>query len=129
MRTANDSTGTEEFKKVKIIESLKFSTSYNMFADSLNWSYIQMSGRTKLFNQKLDLSVRSTVDPYKLNANNIRINEFGPRLTNASIDLGFSLSSKDLKGDSGKDNKNDKSAEPWRDTRYVDFDIPLVVLY
>ncbi len=124
MRTANDSTGTEEFKKVKIIESLKFSTSYNMFADSLNWSNIQMSGRTKLFNQKLDLSVRSTVDPYKLNANNIRINEFGPRLTNASIDLGFSLSSKDLKGDSGKDNKNDKSAEPWRDTRYVDFDIP-----
>ncbi len=124
MRTANDSTGTEEFKKVKIIESLKFSTSYNMFADSLNWSVIRMTGRTKLFNQKLGLSVGSTVDPYKLNAGNQRIDEFGLRLTNANIDLDFGLSAKDLKGDSGKDKKDDKTDEPWRDTRYVDFDIP-----
>ncbi|WP_145957702.1 putative LPS assembly protein LptD [Labilibaculum antarcticum] len=123
MRTANDSTGTEEFKKVKIIESLKFSTSYNMFADSLNWSTIRMSGRTKLFNKKLGLNVGSTVDPYKLNANNIKINKFGPRLTNASIDLDFGLSAKDVKGDD-KDDKNEKSKEPWRDTRYINFDIP-----
>ena len=123
MRTANDSTGTEEFKKVKIIESLKFSTSYNMFADSLNWSTIRMSGRTKLFNEKLGLNVGSTIDPYKLNVKNQRIDEFGPRLTNASIDLDFSLSSKDVNGNA-KDDKDDKSPEPWRDTRYVDFDIP-----
>lgn len=123
MRTANDSTGTEEFKKVKIIESLKFSTSYNMFADSLNWSNLRMSGRTKLFNKKLGLNVGSTIDPYKLNASDKRINKFGPRLTNASIDLDFGLSAKDIKGDD-KDKKDEKSPEPWKDTRYVDFDIP-----
>lgn len=123
MRVANDSTGTEESKKVKIIESLKFSTSYNMFADSLNWSNIRMSGRTKLFNKKLDINVNSTIDPYDLNANNIKIDKFGPRLTNASVKLGFSLSAKDFQS-SGDDNNDEESSEPWRDSRYVDFDIP-----
>lgn len=127
IRTANDSTGLEDMKKVKILESLKFSTSYNMFADSLNWSTVRMTGRTKIFNKKLDLKFNGTVDPYKLNANGTqKIDEFGPRLTQASIDVGFSLSSKDLnpntKGNSGE--TDDDQPEKWRDSRYVDFDIP-----
>ena len=122
VRIANDSTGTEEFKKVKIIESLKFSTSYNMFSDSLNWSNIRMSGRTKIFNKKLGVNVGSTIDPYKLNARDIKIDKFGPRLTNASIDVDFNISADDFKSTSkGKDDKEDKE---WRDTRYVNFDIP-----
>ena len=122
MRIANDSTGTEEFKKVKIIESLKFSTSYNMFADSLNWSNIRMSGRTKIFNKKLGINIGSTIDPYKLNARDIKIDEFGPRLTNASIDVDFGLSANDFKSKSkGKDEEEEKE---WRDSRYVNFDIP-----
>lgn len=127
IRTANDTTGLEDMKKVKILESLKFSTSYNMFADSLNWSTVRMTGRTKIFNKKLDLKFNGTVDPYKLNANGTqKIDEFGPRLTQASIDVGFSLSSKDLnpntKGNSGEN--DDSQSEKWRDPRYVDFDIP-----
>jgi len=127
VRTANDTTGVEDMKKVKILESLKFSTSYNMFADSLNWSTIRMTGRTKIFNKKLDLKFNSTVDPYELNANNQRINSFGPRLTNASIDVGFSLSSKDLTGktqENGGTDEDKEAAKEWRDSRYVDFDIP-----
>ncbi|MRT93226.1 putative LPS assembly protein LptD [Ancylomarina sp. 16SWW S1-10-2] len=130
IKTANDTTGNEDFKKVKILESLKFSTSYNMFADSLNWSTIRISGRTKLFNNKLDLSVSSTVDPYDLNANDIKIDKFGPRMTNASIDLGFGLSSTDFKGEregagKGEDGKDGKKNEPNLDEmKYIDFDIP-----
>ncbi|MGQ1909474.1 putative LPS assembly protein LptD [Marinifilum sp. RC60d5] len=125
LRTANDTTGLEDMKKVKILESLKFSTSYNMFADSLNWSTIRMTGRTKLFNKKLDLNFNGSVDPYKLNDYNQKINEFGPRLTNASIDLGFSLSSKDLNPNTkGKEEGEDKQPPKWRDPRYVDFDMP-----
>jgi len=120
MRTANDTTGNEDFRKVKLLESLKFSTSYNMFADSLNWSNIRMTGRTKIFNNKMDLSFNSTIDPYDLNANDIKINKFGPRLTNASIDLGFRLSSSDFKSDEGGEDEN--VAEP--DMRYVQFDVP-----
>lgn len=125
IRTANDTTGKEDFKKVKILESLKISTNYDMFADSLNWSIVRMTGRTKLFNNKLGLNLSSSIDPYKLNSNNIKIDEFGPRLTNASIDLDFSLSANDFKKKSGGEKEaGKKEAKPWRDSRYVDFDIP-----
>ncbi len=121
VRTANDTTGNEDFKKVKLLESLKFSTSYNMFADSLNWSNIGMSGRTKIFNNKLDLNFNSTIDPYALNANNIKINEFGPRLTNASIRVGFRLASNDFKGDAEEESKGEGKQEQ---IQYVQFDVP-----
>ena len=123
MRTANDTTGNEDFKKVKILESLKFSTSYNMFADSLNWSTIRINGRTKIFNNKLDLSFNSSVDPYDLNANDVKIDKFGPRLTNASIDLGFRLSSSDFKGEGNEEGEKDEQRTP-NEMRYVQFDVP-----
>lgn len=123
IKTANDTTGNEDFKKVKILESLKFSTSYNMFADSLNWSTIRINGRTKIFNNKLDLSFNSTVDPYDLNANNVKVDKFGPRLTNASIDLGFRLSASDFKGDGDEEgSEGDQSSDD--EMKYVQFDIP-----
>lgn len=121
IRTANDTTGNQDSKKVKILESLKFATSYNVFADSLNWSSISINGRTKIFNNKVDLSVGSTVDPYDLSENNIRINKFGPRLTNASIDLAFSLSSSDFDGDSKGEGADVEDANTLG---YVQFDIP-----
>ncbi|WP_421919064.1 putative LPS assembly protein LptD [Marinifilum sp.] len=126
VRTANDTTGLEDMKKVKILESLKFSTSYNMFADSLNWSDIRMTGRTKLFNKKLSLNFNGGISPYKLNNNNVVIDEFGPRLTRASVDLGFSLSSKDLNPNTKESSGDTEEDQPekWRDPRYVDFDIP-----
>lgn len=125
VRTANDTTGLEDLKKVKILESLKFSTSYNMFADSLNWQPVRITGRTKIFNKKLDLNFNGSVDPYKLNENNRRIDAFGPRLTNASIRVKFGLSSKDLNPNTKNtgDGEEDQVGQ-WRDPRYVDFDIP-----
>jgi len=122
MRTANDTTGNEDFKKVKLLESLKFSTSYNMFADSLNWSNIRMTGRTKIFNSKMDLSFNSTIDPYALSDNDVKIDKFGPRLTNASIDVGFRLSSSDFK--SGNDEGGREGDKTAPDMRYVQFDVP-----
>ena len=122
IKTANDTTGNEDFKKVKLLESLKFSTSYNMFADSLNWSNIRINGRTKIFNSKLGLDFSSTVDPYALNANDIKIDKFGPRLTNASIDLGFRLSSSDFKGEAEEGGKEDEKTPD--EMRFVQFDVP-----
>ena len=118
-RTANDTTGNEEFKKVKILESLRFSTSYDMFADSLNWSPLNISGRTNIFNKRVNLRFGSRIDPYKLDAKNNRIDQFGPRLTNASFDVSFRLSSDDFKE---KENKGAK--KKWRDPRYVKFSLP-----
>lgn len=57
-------TGT---KKIKLIERLTISGSYNFAADSLNMSLIRVSGNTRLF-QRLDVQYSSTLDPYVLMA-------------------------------------------------------------
>jgi len=44
-----DTTGTPN--KIKLIENLSFGTSYNIFADSMKWSPVNMSFQTQLFNQ------------------------------------------------------------------------------
>ncbi len=122
IKTANDTTGDQDFKKVKLLESLRFSTSYNMFADSLNWSALRINGRTKIFDNKLGINVNSTIDPYGLNQNNVRVDRFDPRLVNASIRLDFRLSSTDFKAEEEEGNKDDESKS--EDMTYIDFDIP-----
>ena len=100
VRTSNDSTA--EFKKVKLLESLRFSTSYNLFADSLNLAPIGFSGYTSIFKQKLRLNLTGTLDPYALDENGQKFNSpqfLQPggkfvRLTRFSIGVDFSLSSK-----------------------------------
>ena len=73
--TDRDSTNTEA-KKVVILNNLNFSTSYNMASDSLNWSPIRLSGGTQLFDNKMSVNFGATLDPYALDENNNKINEF-----------------------------------------------------
>ena len=69
-----DSTGV---KKISLIENLSVSTSYNMAADSMRWSNINISMLIKL-TKGFNLNVQSTWDPYcyQLNAsgNPVRVN-------------------------------------------------------
>jgi lipopolysaccharide assembly outer membrane protein LptD (OstA) len=60
----NDTTGKP--KKVKIIEGLSLNTSYNIFADSLNWSPISMSFRTTLA-ENINLQASSSFSVYAVN--------------------------------------------------------------
>lgn len=53
------------YTKVKIIESLSLSGSYNFAADSLRMSYIQLAGYTTLF-KRARINYSSTFDPYAL---------------------------------------------------------------
>ena len=46
VRNRKDSLG--EDKKIKLLENLKFSTSYNIIADSLKWSDILINARTNI---------------------------------------------------------------------------------
>jgi len=98
-----DSTETEA-KKIVLLNNLNFSTSYNMAADSLKWSPVNVSAGTKLFNNKLSLNARATLDPYALNSTGRKINTFNIenggslfRVTNAGLTMNYSLSSKDEK--------------------------------
>src|SRR5690606_11645970 len=63
VRSKTDSTG---YTKVKIFEYLDITSSYNMAAEEFKWSDINISGMTRLFNQKLNLQYRASFDPYKI---------------------------------------------------------------
>ena len=54
-------------KKVKLIDDLSFSGSYDMAKDSLNFSYLSVNGRTTLF-KKLSIRYSSIWDPYILDS-------------------------------------------------------------
>lgn len=63
-------------KKIALIESFSLSGSYDIAKDSLNWSYLSMSGRTTLF-KNFSIQYSSTWDPYALDATGTKnINKF-----------------------------------------------------
>jgi len=97
VRTRTDTTGVGE--KVKVIDNLAFTTSYNIYADSLKWSPMSMVMRTRLFKQ-IDFSARGSFDFYTTDSRNRRINrtvwaaDRKPfRLTGFNLSLGFDLKS------------------------------------
>ncbi|MCB0375382.1 MAG: LPS-assembly protein LptD, partial [Sinomicrobium sp.] len=106
-----DSTVTEP-KKIVLLNSLNFSGSYNIAADSLAWSPVRISGGTQLFKNKMTVNFGATIDPYALDANGNRIDVFNIdnggslfRLTGANLNVNYSFSSKSFESDgSGTDN-------------------------
>ncbi len=63
VRSKTDTTG---FKKIKIFESLNLTTNYNLAADSLNLSTINLAGNTKLFD-RINVNINGTFQPYAIN--------------------------------------------------------------
>lgn len=91
-------------KKVVLIEGLSLTGSYDLSKDSLNMSYISLSGRTKLF-KNLNIQYSSIWDPYVVDSAGRQINRFEwnenrrlLRLNNTTWNFGFSwqLNQKDL---------------------------------
>jgi lipopolysaccharide assembly outer membrane protein LptD (OstA) len=147
VRDSNDTTGVGT-KKIKLLESFKISTSYNIFADSLNWNAISINGRTSMFKNKLSFNFGATIDPYALNESGNGIyNEFQWNTSEGGIgrleriDLTVDVKLKSKKGDK-EDNKNEQQNAPGLDERfsslgdtelqniqnqvvsYVDFEVP-----
>jgi len=114
-----DSTKTE-LKKVKLLNNLNFSTNYNITADSLRWSPVRMSTVIPLLNNKINMNVGATFDPYALDENGKRFNTFsaaagGPllRMTSANINWGHTFSSSNSK--SNKNTNNNQNSIPGLD--------------
>jgi hypothetical protein len=73
----NDSTSTDGFKKVPIIQGLSLNGNYNFVADSFKLSTLNFSGRTALFDQKLGINFNGTLDPYVYDeTTNRRVNRY-----------------------------------------------------
>ncbi len=95
-------TGT---KKVGLIDNFTVSFSYDFARDSLNWSPLSLSGRTRLF-KNFDISYRSEFDPYILDSTGTRnlnqtewsVNKRLLRLknTNWALSLNWRLNSADF---------------------------------
>ncbi|MFD2555857.1 putative LPS assembly protein LptD [Sphingobacterium tabacisoli] len=96
IRTENDSTG-KGFKKIPILQGLTFSGNYNFAADSLKLSTISFSGRTTIFNEKINLNFNGSFDPYQLDYTGRRIDKFTiedgklARLTNFGLSFDYSF--------------------------------------
>ena len=114
---SRDSTEVES-KKIVILNSLNFSTNYNMSADSLNLSPINMTGSTQLFKKELNLNFGATFDPYALDENKRKINTFSisnggglARMTSANVSMSYNL-----KGGQGKDADSDSGGRSQSET-------------
>ncbi|OQD43106.1 organic solvent tolerance protein OstA [Croceivirga radicis] len=114
-----DSTKLEP-KKISLLSNLNFSTSYNMEADSLKLSPINMNGGTSFFDKKLTLNFSGSLDPYTIDNNGRRINTLNVknggsllRLTRASMNMRYSLSNETFKKKDGK--KDEDRAEEASD--------------
>lgn len=107
VKSDRDSTG---FKKIALLESLNFSSSYNFLADEFNLSNINMSGRTKVAGT--NISFGANFDPYALDTTTLasgvtsvtRVNKFElsennrlARLQSANLSFGFGFGSDTFK--------------------------------
>lgn len=105
-----DSTQTE-LKKVMLLNSLNFSTSYDVISKRI--SPVTMTGGTTFFDGKLPLNFGATFNPYAIDENGAQLEKFNInnggslfRLTNANLSTSYSFSSKN-KGSKkeGSDNR------------------------
>lgn len=143
IRSDKDTTGSG-IKKIPILQGLTFSGNYNAAADSLRLSPINFSGRTSLFDQKINLNFNGAFDPYTYDRfTGRRINRFAisdgklARLTNfgLSFDYSFNPDSRQSRNDNVDSLRNNMpnmtpeqaealarvSSDP---NAFVDFNIP-----
>ncbi len=133
VRNRKDSLG--EDKKIKLLENLGFRSSYNMIADSLNWSNINIDARTNIF-RVITLNYNAQLDPYQLDSLGRKINLFEynrngklGRLISSNLAVGFSLRSK-----TNTANKEEKTSSYGTEEElayirsnpqaYIDFNVP-----
>ena len=107
-RVEVDSTGAEQSTTLKLF-NLDANTSYNFAADSLNLSQINLSARTSLFKNKMNVNFRSAFSPYQLNAAQTgRINRYVFDLTQfrfarlTQLSVSASTSFRSSSGSSGR---------------------------
>ena len=101
-------------RKVMLLNSLNFSSNYNVITKQ--FSPVNVTGGTALFNGKLGVNFGATLNPYAIDNNGRQmekwnINNGGSlfRLTNANISTNYSFSNKDKKDKKDKNGKDKKS--------------------
>ncbi len=116
VRDKSDTTGTGD-RKIKLIDNLSASASYNFFADSMHLSNINVSANTTVF-EKMSINGNMMFDPYAINARGLRYNKLtAPRLMSAGVSFGYQFSGGEAKK-SGEGNNNQSQSQPIAVNRY-----------
>ncbi|MFY9151413.1 MAG: putative LPS assembly protein LptD [Prolixibacteraceae bacterium] len=136
----SDSTSSKDekpkFKKVKIIDNLGFNASYNMIADSMKLTPINVSARTTI--KGVSVNMGANLNPYMVDENGSLYDEYVwnhlkglnklGRLTNANMSFGMNFESKKNKKEEEANKKKQESeddfAEPADEIPYYNFNIP-----
>lgn len=133
MKLRNLKDTTKDNTKIKLLESFSISTNYNIFADSLRWAPISISGRTRI--KIIDISFNTTLDPYAIAQNEygnyqrinkalVKDNGHLLRMTTGYITAGLSLNSK------ARDKKVEEAQQSMYEIiygypeSYIDFNVP-----
>jgi len=125
----------EEYRKVKLLESLRLTMFHNFAVDEFRWSRLNVTARNTFF-KKFSMNFRSTFDPYALDEQTgRRINQFARskeqglmRLENMNFSLNGRLDSRSLAQkdeDSTDEGTERERADLFQNPDdYVDYDIP-----
>ena len=93
---------TSVVKKIKLIDDLSLSGSYNFLADSMGLSNINMSIRTTIYGN-FGLTLSATLDPYQVTPQGVRINKLmwanglPGRIMNTGWSFGYTFKSRNDK--------------------------------
>ncbi len=144
LKPKNDTTGKAEPRKVPILRTLNFRTSYNPFAEEFKWNDISINASSSLFKDFINLQLSGSYSLYDIDTNGTKINEFYynngkgfARFTNFHFSTGIDLKSGKAKTKK-EGQKDEMSANTYADPlnpdyefvpgymrgSYVDFDIP-----
>ena len=87
---------TSGVKKIKLIDELRISGSYNFLADSMRLSTIPISLRTTLF-KNFGLNLSATLDPYRVTPQGKRYDKlfFPGRIVSTGWSFGYTFKSRD----------------------------------
>lgn len=124
-------------RKISLLNQLSLGSSYNFLADSFKLAPFNLSANTNVLNNKLNINVSATLDPYTYVAGR-RIDTYAwksgglGRITNANMALGTNLNPKGQDSDVKSQEKIAKSDMSEADkqyllndpSHYVDFSIP-----
>lgn len=121
------------FKKIKLIDFFNLSSSYDLLRDSVQWSPINMSARTALFN-KLNINLTTLWDPYAVNDQGQRIDQSErsvsgklARMLYTNVAMGFDVKSKRYGQSPDAPNSNERQvvgeSDPNKGAR-INFSMP-----
>lgn len=132
MKVRDKKADKEAFKKVKLIENLRLSTSYDLIADSLNLSPIRLTAFTTIA-KLVNVNYTATFSPYDRDSTGTLIDTYlwdsqqqFARLTNTNVAVGVRLSSRTLTGTKDTDDVTEEEEEFFEQNAnaFVDFTAP-----